>query len=154
MRINLTALILQPEMVRKQVKASVNIENNTQEGRITDDFNSMINITIFNALGFFFLEFLIPYVASQELRAAGIDMGIIFSIIVVGYVISSPFVGAITDRVSKKLLIFIGSVGRGIAYFILYFAIIMKSLLGITIGMFSLGFIAGFFWIPLEPLTF
>jgi MFS family permease len=152
MIINLMASILLPESVRKQVKSSVKVENSTQEGRITDDFNSMINITIFNALGFFFLEFLIPYVASQELRAAGIDMGIIFSILVVGYVISSPFVGAITDRVSKKLLIFIGSVGRGIAYFLLYFAIIMKSLLGITLGMFSLGFMAGFFWIPLETL--
>jgi DHA1 family multidrug resistance protein-like MFS transporter len=112
----------------------------------------MINIIIFNSLGFFFLDFLIPYVASQELQATGIDMGIIFSVIVVGYMISSPFVGYITDRFSKKRLVFIGSTGRGIAYFILYIAIITKSLLGIAMGMFSLGFMAGFFWIPLNTL--
>ncbi|MFX1538899.1 MAG: MFS transporter [Promethearchaeota archaeon] len=126
------------------------VKNNKK--RVTDDFNSMIKITIFNSLGFFFLEFLIPYVASQELQATGVDMGVIFSIIVVGYMISSPFVGAITDRMSKKLLVFIGSIGRGIAYFVLYMAIILKSLLGLIIGMFSLGFLAGFFWIPLETL--
>lgn len=112
----------------------------------------MIKITIFNSLGFFFLDFLIPYVASQELRAAGIDMGVIFSVIVVGYMISSPFVGALTDKISKKFLVFVGSVGRGIAYFFLYFAIIMKSLLGLALGMFLLGFCAGFFWIPLDTL--
>ncbi len=132
--------------------SSVNDEKNTYESRVTDDFSSMIKIIIFNSLGFFFLDFLIPYVASQELQAAGIDMGVIFSVIVVGYMISSPFVGAITDRVSKKLLVFIGSIGRGVAYFILYGAIILKSLLGIALGMFFLGFLAGFFWIPLNTL--
>jgi len=134
------------------VISSVNDEKNTYESRVTDDFSSMIKIIIFNSLGFFFLDFLIPYVASQELQAAGIDMGVIFSVIVVGYMISSPFVGAITDRVSKKLLVFIGSIGRGVAYFILYGAIILKSLLGIALGMFFLGFLAGFFWIPLNTL--
>lgn len=112
----------------------------------------MIKITIFNSLGFFFLDFLIPYVASQELQAAGIDMGVIFSVIVVGYMMSSPFVGVLTDRISKKLLVFVGSVGRGVAYFFLYFAIIIKSLIGLTLGMFLLGFCAGFFWIPLDTL--
>jgi len=125
---------------------------NNDRGRVTDDFNSMIKITIFNSLGFFFLDFLIPYVASQELRAAGIDMGVIFSVIVVGYMISSPFVGVLTDRILKKLLVFVGSVGRGFAYFGLYIAIIMKSLIGLTLGMFLLGFCAGFFWIPLDTL--
>jgi DHA1 family multidrug resistance protein-like MFS transporter len=112
----------------------------------------MIKITIFNSLGFFFLDFLIPYVASQELKAGGMDLGVIFSVIVVGYMISSPFVGIMTDRISKKLLVFIGSIGRGGAYFFLYIAIIMKSLLGLASGMFLLGFMAGFFWIPLDTL--
>ncbi|MFX1516640.1 MAG: MFS transporter [Promethearchaeota archaeon] len=125
---------------------------NLDRKRVTDDFNSMIKITIFNSLGFFFLDFLIPYVASQELQAAGIDMGVIFSVIVVGYMMSSPFVGVLTDRISKKLLVFVGSVGRGVAYFFLYFAIIIKSLIGLTLGMFLLGFCAGFFWIPLDTL--
>jgi len=122
------------------------------EIRVTNDFQVMINIIIFNSFGFFFLDFLIPYVASQELGALGAEMGIIFSVTVFGYMISSPFVGAITDRTSKKSLVFIGSIGRGVAYFLLFFAIILKSLLGIAVGMFSLGFLAGFFWIPLNAL--
>ncbi|MFX0051924.1 MAG: MFS transporter [Candidatus Hodarchaeota archaeon] len=125
---------------------------NLERSRVTNDFQTMINIIIFNSLGFFLLDFLIPYVASQELGALGAEMGIIFSIIVIGYMISSPFVGAITDRISKRFLVFIGSIGRGIAYFILFFAIILKSLWGIAFGMFSLGFLAGIFWIPLNAL--
>lgn len=152
MIIILFVFVFDLELVEKPVISSVNDEKNTQESRVTDDFSSMVKIIIFNSLGFFFLDFLIPYVASQELQAAGIDMGVIFSVIVIGYMISSPFVGAITDRVSKKLLIFIGSIGRGVAYFILYGAIILKSLLGIALGMFFLGFLAGFFWIPLNTL--
>ncbi|MFX0184481.1 MAG: MFS transporter [Candidatus Hodarchaeota archaeon] len=125
---------------------------NLEKSRVTDDFQTMVNIIIFNSLGFFFLDFLIPYVTSQELGALGAEMGITFSVLVIGYMISSPFVGAITDRTSKKILVFIGSVGRGLAYFILFFAIILKSLVGIALGMFSLGFLAGFFWIPLNAL--
>ncbi|MFX0172229.1 MAG: MFS transporter [Candidatus Hodarchaeota archaeon] len=125
---------------------------NLEKFRVTNDFQTMINIIIFNSLGFFFLDFLIPYVASQELGALGAEMGIIFSVLVIGYMISSPFIGAITDRTSKKILVFIGSMGRGIAYFLLFFAIILKSLWGIAFGMFSLGFLAGFFWIPLNTL--
>ncbi len=127
-------------------------DSDSKQQRTTSDFPSMINIIVLNSLGFFFLDFLIPFVASQELSAVGIEMGIIFSVSVIGYMISSPFVGIITDRISKKFLVFIGSIGRGIAYFILFFAIILKSLFGIAVGMFSLGLFAGFFWIPLRAL--
>jgi MFS family permease len=42
---------------------------NLEEPRVTNDFQTMINIIIFNSFGFFFLDFLIPYVTSQELGA-------------------------------------------------------------------------------------
>ncbi|MCK4848385.1 MAG: MFS transporter [Candidatus Heimdallarchaeota archaeon] len=120
--------------------------------RVTTDFQAMVNIVIWNSLGFFFLDFLVPYVASQELFATGSEMGVIFSVQVIGYMICSPFVGYISDSMSKSKLILIGSFGRGFAYFILYIAIILRSVIGLAIGTFSLGFFAGFFWIPLNSL--
>ncbi|MFX0091626.1 MAG: MFS transporter [Candidatus Hodarchaeota archaeon] len=122
------------------------------EYRFTKDFYSIISIVKWNSLGFFFLEFLVPFVASQELRASGVQMGIIFSAQVFGYALSSPFVGAIADRYSKVRLALIGSVGRGIAYFIIYSAIVAKILPAMAFGTFSIGFMAGFFWIPLDTL--
>ena len=120
--------------------------------RVTTDFQAMVNIVLWNSLGFFFLDFLVPYVASQELFATGSEIGVIFSVQVIGYMICSPFVGYISDSLSKRKLILIGSFGRGLAYFIIYIAIIMRSVPGLAIGTFSLGFFAGFFWIPLNSL--
>ena len=115
--------------------------------RVTTDFQAMVNIVLWNSLGFFFLDFLVPYVASQELFATGSEIGVIFSVQVIGYMICSPFVGYISDSLSKRKLILIGSFGRGLAYFIIYIAIIMRSVPGLAIGTFSLGFFAGFFCI-------
>ena len=120
--------------------------------RFTKDFYSMIRIIRFNTFGFFFLEFLVPWVATQELDASGAEMGIIFAVQILGYTISSPFVGLLTDRTSKTKLILTGSFGRGIAYFMIYLAIISSCLPGLAIGTFSIGFGAGFFWVPLNTL--
>lgn len=119
----------------------------------TKDFRSMINIVIFNSLGFFFLEFLIPYFTSQQLNASGTEIGLIVSVQVTGFLITSFFTGYLTDKVkSRTRLILLGSFGRGAAYFILYLSLILKSLVGIGIGTFSIGFFAGFFWIPFDTL--
>jgi len=67
--------------------------------------------------------------------------------------LSSPLVGYATDHYSKRLLVLIGSFGRSIAYFIMYTAIILESLPGLALGTFSIGFGAGFFWIPFNTLT-
>ncbi|GAH30567.1 unnamed protein product, partial [marine sediment metagenome] len=48
--------------------------------------------------------------------------------------------------------IMIGSFGRGLSYFLLYFALLLNSLFLIGIGTFSLGFLAGFYWIPFNAL--
>jgi len=113
----------------------------------------MIRIVTLNSLGFFFLDFIIPYIASQKLNATGVQIGLIFSVRVMGIMISSLFVGFFTDKLkSRRKLILLGSFGRGTAYFILYAGIILNSLLGIGIGTFSIGFFAGFFWIPFNTL--
>jgi len=113
----------------------------------------MIRIVTLNSLGFFFLDFIIPYIASQKLNATGVQIGLIFSVKIMGTMISSLFVGLLTDKVkSRRKIILLGSFGRGTAYFILYTGIILNSLVGIGIGTFSIGFFAGFFWIPFNTL--
>ena len=121
--------------------------------KFTPDFNRMIRIAILNTMGFFFLDYLIPVVASQFLGASGLEIGLIFAVQTLGHTISSFFVGFLTDKVKhKKILIMIGSFGRGFSYFLLYFALLLNSLFLIGIGTFSLGFLAGFYWIPFNAL--
>lgn len=127
-------------------------KNNTD--RYTPDFNTMIKIAILNSLGFFFMGFLIPVISRQNMNATGLEIGLIVSAMVIGYTLSSSFIGFITDRTkSKHFLIFIGSIGRGISYLIFYISIIINALIGMWIGMFILGFWAGFFWIPFDTLV-
>ncbi|MFX0031104.1 MAG: MFS transporter [Candidatus Hodarchaeota archaeon] len=124
-----------------------------REERYTHDFNNMIKIVIFNSFGFFFLEFLIPFHVSQVLGATGTELGVIFAMNLIGHIISSSFTGFLTDRLkSKTRLILLGSFGRGIAYFWLYGAFILNSLIGIMLGNFFIGFFVGFFWIPFDTL--
>ncbi|MHA2287758.1 MAG: MFS transporter [Promethearchaeota archaeon] len=121
--------------------------------KFTADFNRMIRIVMLNTMGFFFLDYLIPVVTSQIIGASGLEIGLLFAVQTLGHTISSFFVGFLTDKVKhKKILIMIGSFGRGSAYFLLYFALLLNSLFLIGIGTFSLGFLAGFYWIPLNTL--
>lgn len=124
-----------------------------ENSHVTPDFRSMINILFYNSLGFFFLDFLTYYFTSQELNATASQVALIITLNVLGNIISSTFTGYITDKVkSKSRLILIGSFGRGVAYFIIYFAFFYSSLIGIYIGHISLGFFVGFFWIPFNTL--
>lgn len=124
-----------------------------KEDRFTSDFNAMIKIAILNSLGFFYLGFLVPVISRQDMNATGLEIGLIVSAMVIGYTISSSFVGIMTDKIKRKgLLIFFGSLGRGISYFIFYFSIILNYLIGMWVGMFILGIGAGFFWIPFDTL--
>ncbi len=118
----------------------------------TNDFNAMLKITILNSLGFFFLDFLIPFVASVELKVSGFQMGIIFSIRTIGYLLLAPIAGSLTDKISNVILIMIGSIGRGLAYFLLYFSIATSSFVMMVVGNFLLGSMAGFYWIPFDNL--
>ncbi|TFG15077.1 MAG: MFS transporter [Promethearchaeota archaeon] len=125
----------------------------SENSRFTPDLRSMINILIYNSLGFFFLDFLVYYYTSQELTVTGLQLGLIFTLNIFGNMLSSTFTGYITDKVkSKSKMVLIGSFGRGIAYFVIYIAFFYASLLGIYIGYFCLGFFVGFFWIPFNTL--
>ena len=112
----------------------------------------MIRIIFWNSVGFFFFSFLIPFVTVQLLGATGIELGMTFAVQTIGGLISAPIVGYLTDRVSRKLLILIGSFGRAVCYILMYLGIIFSSLVVFAIGMFVLGLFAGFFWTPLDTL--
>jgi MFS family permease len=130
-------------------------EEETEEFRqkITPDFNAMIRILFWNSMGFFFYGFVITYVSSQLMGATGIDIGVIFASMTFGGLISSPIVGYLTDRMSKKKLVLWGSAGRGTSYTITYFAIFLDSLPLFSVGVFMLGFGVGFFWPPYDSLV-
>jgi len=122
------------------------------EDKITPDFVPMIRIVFWNSLGFFFFWFLIPYVSLQVLGVDKVVLGFAFAFQTFGGLLSSPIVGFLTDRVSKKLLVLIGSFGRGAAYTVMYIGILTISMPTFTAGLFILGFFVGFFWSPLYAL--
>ncbi|NHJ25550.1 MAG: MFS transporter [Candidatus Lokiarchaeota archaeon] len=132
---------------------SKKVNNNQIMNNITTpDFIAMIRIIFWNSMGFFFFSFLIPYVTIKLLGVSRTELGLAFSIQTVGGLLSSPIVGYLTDRISKKLLVLIGSFGRATAYIVMYFGIIMSNYITFTGGMFVLGFFVGFFWTPLDTL--
>ncbi|HUW90371.1 MAG TPA: MFS transporter [Candidatus Nanopelagicaceae bacterium] len=121
--------------------------------RFTPDFTHMLKIVILNSLGFFFIGFLVPIIARLNMSATAIQISLIVSIQVLGRTISGTITGFLTDRVkSKKKLVLIGSIGRGTSYFIIYTAIILNSVILLGIGTFTLGFMAGVFWVPFNTL--
>ena len=121
--------------------------------RFTPDFNHMLKIVILNSLGFFFIGFSVPIVARYSMVATAIQISLIVSFQVLGRTISGTITGFLTDRVkSRKKLVLIGSIGRGTSYFIIYTAIILNSIILLGIGTFSLGFMAGVFWVPFNTL--
>ena len=113
----------------------------------------MIRVASLNSFGFFYLGFLVPIIARTNMGASALQIGIMVSSLVIGHIISSTFTGYLTDKVKqKKFLIFWGSIGRGISYLMIYFAFISNSFILLWISWFSLGFGAGFFWIPFDTL--
>ncbi len=133
--------------VRKSKKESV-----PDSYKFTSDFNSVIFIVVWNSLGFFFIEFIMAYLIKQVLNAPAAQLGLFFSFITLGGLISALFIGYLTDRFSKRILVMIGSFGRGLSYFGLYVSVITQSLIGMYISAFLLGLGAYFFWIPLDTI--
>ncbi|MCP4760696.1 MAG: MFS transporter [archaeon] len=119
----------------------------------TPDFDSMIKIVYWNSIGFFFFNFLIPYFVGLVLETTMLALGLTFSMLIMGGLISNPIVGYLTDKTSKKKLILIGSFGRGISYIILYASCVSSFLEGFYFGMLFLGFSVGFFWTPFDALV-
>jgi MFS family permease len=61
-------------------------------------------------------------------------------------------IGYLTDKYSKKVLIRIGCLLRGLAYFGIYVSIVSYSIFGIYISTLLLGMGIGFFWVPFDSL--
>ena len=121
--------------------------------RFTPDFNHMLKIVVLNSLGFFFIGFLVPIIARFNMLATATQISLIVSIQVLGRTISGTITGFLTDRVkSRRKLVLIGSIGRGTSYFIIYTAIILNSVILLGVGTFTLGFMAGVFWVPFNTL--
>ncbi|NVM19475.1 MAG: MFS transporter [Candidatus Lokiarchaeota archaeon] len=120
--------------------------------KFTSDFNSVIYIVVWNSLGFFFIEFIIAYLIKQVLNYPATNLGLFFSFLTFGGLISSSFIGYLSDHFSKKILVMIGSFGRGASYFGLYISIILQSLIGMYISAFLLGLGAYIFWNPLDTI--
>ena len=123
-----------------------------EDQKFTSDFNSVIFIVLWNSLGFFFIEFIMNYLIYQILGYPAYNVGLFFSFITLGGLISTSFIGYLTDRFSKRILVMIGSFGRGFSYFGLYFSIIIESLIGMYISAFLLGLGAHMFWNPLDAI--
>ncbi|MFW9990837.1 MAG: MFS transporter [Candidatus Odinarchaeota archaeon] len=122
--------------------------------RFDKNLIQLLKLVRYNSLGFFFVSFIIPIVAFLEFKANGYEMGLLFSLQVLGATISAPVVGMIADKRDRRpKLIFTGSLGRMVAYLVIYFSIIVKSYWLMVFGTFSLGFAAGFFWSPLRAIV-
>lgn len=119
---------------------------------ITADFSAILKIIVFNGLGLFIVDIFFPYITSRVLNVSATYLGLIYSLILFGNILSSPLIGVLSDKLSKRKLVATGSVGRGVAYLLLYLGIISRSLQIYMLGAFTLGFLTGFFWIPLNAL--
>jgi DHA1 family multidrug resistance protein-like MFS transporter len=124
----------------------------SKEQKFTSDFNSVIFIVLWNSLGFFFIEFIMNYLIYIVLGYPAYNVGLFFSFITLGGLVSSSFIGYLTDRFSKRILVMLGSFGRGISYFGLYISILFQSLIGMYISAFLLGLGANAFWNPLDAI--
>ncbi|UYP45262.1 hypothetical protein NEF87_001547 [Candidatus Lokiarchaeum ossiferum] len=133
--------------------AKLTENSNSFSEKVTPDFNSMIKILFWNSMGFFFFNFMVPYVTGQLMDASGTQLGFMFSAFTIGAIISTPLVGYFTDRSSKKNLVLFGSIGRGISYIWMYITILFRSLIGFTGSMLFLGMSVGVFWPPFNALV-
>ncbi len=106
----------------------------------TKDFRQMIRIIFWNSFGFMFYGFMIPYVSSEYFTVNASIIGILIAAQPFGRLLITPLVGYLTDKISKKLLVMIGSFGRTISYTIFYFSIIFRSVVGFGVGIFVQGY--------------
>ena len=113
----------------------------------------MIQIVFWNSLGFLFFGFIVSYVPIQLFGASGSEMGLIVSLQAFGRLLSTPLIGYLTDRISKKKLIMVGALGRCISYIMYYLSIVLHSLTLFGAGIFTQGVLVGFFWPPFNSLV-
>lgn len=116
-------------------------------------FTDFIKVRRLNSPGFFFVSFLIPIVAYETMGAGGPEMGLLFSLQLVGNMVAVPISGYLSNQKSiRGRLIFFGSLGRAVSYIMVYCAILLKMYWLMVVGAMCLGFGAGFFWTPMEAV--
>lgn len=120
--------------------------------KFTHDFQAMIKIVYWNSYGFMFYMFIIPFLTSQYFQISGTQIGLVIAAQPVARLITTPLVGYLTDKTSKKFLVLIGSFGRTVSYSIMFFTAIFHSVIGFAIGIFVQGLLVGFFWPPYNAL--
>jgi len=123
------------------------------DAHTTPDFKSMNEIVFWNSLGFFFYGFLLRFAVYELMDASATTMGLIFSGQTFGSLLITPISSYLTDRMSKKKLVLIGSFGRGTAYFVMYIALGTSNLVTFGIAVFLLGAGVVFFWTPMNALV-
>jgi MFS family permease len=112
----------------------------------------MIRITFWNGLGFIFFMFIKSYVVLYHFGGTGIDLGIIIALQPFARLFSMPLIAYLTDHVSKKRLVLVGSLGRTIAYFLYWYSLVVYNMYIFGIGAFLQGLLVGFFWPPFFSL--
>ncbi|WP_371806162.1 MFS transporter [Candidatus Lokiarchaeum ossiferum] len=117
----------------------------------TSDFQPMVKSIFWSTTGFYFLGFVIPQFA-EMIGVQDVQLGLIYSFITIGNIISAPIVGFLADKISKKVLGAFGVFGRGLSYFVMYLAILLRSYVLFVISCIILGFVVSFFWIPFNQL--
>ncbi|MGF1756613.1 MFS transporter [Photobacterium sagamiensis] len=101
-----------------------------------------------DALGSFFVGFLIPIIAHQQFSANGWEMGILFSLQAVGTGCSALLFSKKVNKWSNRArLILIGAIIKMVAYILLYIAIIISSYKLMVMSTFGLGLGSGLFWL-------
>ncbi|UYP45555.1 hypothetical protein NEF87_001840 [Candidatus Lokiarchaeum ossiferum] len=117
----------------------------------TSDFQPMVKSIFWSTTGFYFLGFVIPQFA-EMIGVQDVQLGLIYSFITMGNIISAPIVGFLADKISKKVLGSFGVFGRGLSYFVMYLAILLRSYVLFVLSCIILGFVVSFFWIPFNQL--
>ena len=100
-----------------------------------------------------FYGFIIPYATSEYFQVNATIIGLVIASQPIGRLLITPLVGYLTDKVSKKLLVMVGSFGRTVSYTIMYLSIGFKSIVGFGAGIFIQGILVGFFWPPFNSLV-
>jgi len=65
---------------------------------------------------------------------------------------SMPLIAYLTDHISKKRLVLIGSLGRTLAYILYWSSLVIQNLFLFGVGTFCQGLLVGFFWPPFFSL--
>ncbi|MHA1860962.1 MAG: MFS transporter, partial [Candidatus Ranarchaeia archaeon] len=117
------------------------------------DLIDFVKLIRYSSVGFFFVSFLIPLIAYQNLQITGLEVGVVLSLQVIGATISTPIAGFLADRITNRpKLILLGGLGRSISYIMLFNSLIFSNYWIMAASTFVVGVGAGFFWTPFEAL--